>query len=419
MRRTSISRILRQAVTYVAIVLVTLAAIDVVTITLGLFPPTYHYGDPTLGWRPAPASGAMRTDKCWDPATGDTVRYQRNEDGVRTRLSARELMVEGRWWKVVVVGDSQTELCSSDSTSEFAVLERALRQGGIANAAVLEYAAGRYSPLQAYLAFRDVPRKYHPQALIMNIYTGNDFYDLLRVDDRPYFVAAGDGYRIVKPVWYLYDDPSVRYHSRVLFALRSLYRRSGLRGVLVRVHELDALARQYGQGYRTVFAYMSDLRKSIDPAVGYAAAFSAQMLNQQLFFYHFPAARAESLRRMEALMELVRQENPGMQLVMSPLPSYQLAHRQPVDSLLPHLLRRLPLTYEQGVDQEQALYQALRALAAKHGWLFVDNLAALRAYSGGQRLYNDFDYHLLPVATTIIGEQQARALLESRVRPHR
>lgn len=418
MRKRRLTRILRQTVTYLVIVLLTLATADVALIVFNLFPPTYHYGDPVLGWRPAPASGVMQTSTCWDPATGDTVKYRRNEDGVRTRLSAQELMVEGRWWKVVVVGDSQTELCSSDSTSEFGVLENSLRDGGIGNAAVLGYAAGRYSPLQAYMAFREAPHRYDPQVLIMNVYTGNDLYDLLRMDDRPYFVAADTGYRIATPEWYLYDDPSVRYHSRVLFALRSLYRRSGLRGILVRVRELNALAHQYGQNFGTVFAYMSDLRKSVEPAVGYPAAFAAQMLNQQLFFDHFPAARAESLRRMEALMELARQQNPGMVLVMSPLPSYQLTNRQPVDSLFSRVFERLPLTYQQGLDQEQGLYDALRGFAERHGWVFVDNLAALREYSGSERLYNDFDYHLLPAATTIIGEQQARALLESRLRPH-
>ncbi|PYQ10589.1 MAG: hypothetical protein DMH00_10670, partial [Acidobacteria bacterium] len=46
-----------------------------------------------------------------------------------------------------------------------------------------------------------------------------------------------------------------------------------------------------------------------------------------------------------------------------------------------------------------------------HGWLFVDNLAPLRAYQGPERLYNSFDYHLRPAASAIIGTSEAEAVL--------
>ena len=67
--------------------------------------------------------------------------------------------------------------------------------------------------------------------------------------------------------------------------------------------------------------------KAREPSLGYPDAFSAQMLNQQLFFQHFPSAREESIRRMRELMILIRRENPGITLVMSPIPSYELAGR--------------------------------------------------------------------------------------------
>ena len=115
-------------------------------------------------------------------------------------------------------------------------------------------------------------------------------------------------------------------------------------------------------------------------------------------------------------MELARRENPGMLLVMSPLPSYQLTGQRPVDEALLRTLDRLAVTYEEGVREEEDLYEQLRALAAEQGWLFVDNLAALRAYDGKRRLFNGFDYHLLPAASAIIGRAQA-AVLVDRVHP--
>jgi hypothetical protein len=254
---------------------------------------------------------------------------------------------------------------------------------------------------------------------VLNLYTGNDFYDILRVDDRPHFVRTDSGYAIAPPLWYLYDDPAVRRHSRVLFALHMFAKRTGLRGFVQRVQLLSQQAAEQGKGLTTVIAYMNDLRRSREPSVGYQAAFSAQMLNQQLFFYRFPQGKTESLRRVRALLELVRRENPDLTVLLSPLPSYELAQQQPVDEALRRTLARLAITYEGGVQEESALYDSLRVLARETGWLFADNLAALRAYSGTERLYNAFDYHMLPVASELVGRTQARALLQHLHRTRR
>ena len=88
-------------------------------------------------------------------------------------------------------------------------------------------------------------------------------------------------------------------------------------------------------------------------------------------------------------MALIRTENPGLLLVMSPLPSYELVAGQPLDSALLRALGRVPVSYQYGVRQEGELYEKLRVLASEEGWLFVDNLAALRSYQGSERLYNN------------------------------
>ena len=161
---------------------------------------------------------------------------------------------------------------------------------------------------------------------------------------------------------------------------------------------------------------MNDLRKSASSDVGYSAALAAQMLNQQLFFYRFPGSREASIQRLRSLLELVRSENPGALLVFSALPSYQLVGEQPVDSALLAVLENLPINYEDGVREEAELYEITRSLAEQTGWLFVDNLRALRAYEGPERLYNAFDYHFLPVASELIGKAQAEAIF-AHLRP--
>jgi hypothetical protein len=412
MTASRVKRILAGALLYAGIIAATLLVVDVVCMALGLFPPTYNYGDPDLGWRSGITTGRMSFGRCLEFSTGDTIIYARNEDGVRTNLSRQEILADSTDIKIGVTGDSQTELCAPNTQTHFGVLEAELVAHDVP-AVTLTYGAGRYSPLQGYLAFRKILRPYHPRVLVLNVYTGNDLYDILRADDRPHFVAADSGYRIAAPVWYSLDDPKVKRTSRVLFALRELGDKVGVRQLFLRFVELRRLGAQEGAGFGTILAYMRDLWKAREPTVGYPDAFTAQILNQQLFFHHFPGSQEESLRRMQALMSLIRTENPGLILVMSPLPSYELVGEHPVDSALNRTLQRLPINYEEGQQQEKALYKRLRGLATDQGWIFVDNLAALQAYRGGERLYNDFDYHLLPVASALVGRAQAAALLDT------
>jgi hypothetical protein len=397
---------------YAGIITVTLLVLDGICMAFGLFPPRYDLGDPELGWRSAYGTGAMATGRCTEFATGKTILYPRNEDGVRTTLSRDTIEADSSHLKIGVTGDSQTDLCAPNEQLHSGVLESELAAQGVP-AIVVTYGAGRYSPLQGYLAFRKVVRPYHPKVLVLNVYTGNDLYDLLRADDRPHFVAADSGYRVADPIWYTLYDPKVRYRSRVLFALRAVGDKIGVRQLFLRMKELRRLAAQHGAGFFTTLAYMRDLWKAREPSVGYSDAFTAQILNQQLFFHHFPGSEEESLRRIRALMTLIRQENPGLILVMSPLPSYELVGEQPVDEALLRTLKRLPITYEEGQRQEHALYERLRELANEQHWVFVDNLAALRGYHGSERLYNNFDYHLLPIASALVGKAQAAALLDT------
>jgi len=421
-RASRIKRLLLATGQYGGIVLGTLIVADVACNALGVFPPTYEYGDPTVGWVAAPPMGVIGEYGCTEYSSGVKYTYTRNEDGVRTRFSAHQLVTDSERDLIAVTGDSQTDLCAPNEQTHPGVLEAVLNANGL-RAVVLPYGAGRYSPLQDYLVFKKTLLKYHPDAFVLNFYTGNDFYDMLRVDDRPHVVRTDSGYAVAPPVWYLYDSPGLLQswllkHSRVLFAFRSLAKWTGLHGLVQRLRVLAALASEQGKGLPTVLAYMNDLHKSREASVGYGAALAAQMLNQQLFFHRFPESRAEAIRRVRALLQMIRRENPDLLLILSPLPSYQLTQQQPVDDALLRTLARLPITYEEGVQEEQALYDTLRVFAREGGWLFVDNLRALRAYHGTDRLFNNFDYHLLPVASEIIGRAQAEALLQ-RVPPRR
>lgn len=403
-------RFLKGLLVYGSIVAVTLVILDIVCIALGLFPPRYNFGDPELGWRSAPITGKMSFGQCLAFESNTTIRYPRNEDGIRTDVSKGQILADSATVRIGATGDSQTDLCARNEDLHSTIAGVELTRLGVP-AITLTFASGRYSPLQAYMAFRQVVKPYDPKVLILNVYTGNDLYDILRSDDRPHFRKTDTGYRIADPVWFSLDDPHNPGRSRILYAARMMGDKTGIRSMWFRFHELRRLGAEYDGGITDVLAYMKDLWRAREPSVGYSDAFSAQMLNQQLFFHHFPAAKSESMRRMDALMKLIQQESPGMVLVMSPIPSYELVGEQPVDSALTKVLSRLPISRNDGIIQEAGLYRELQSLAAANQWAFVDNLAALKELETGGRLFNNFDYHLLPPASAAIGEAEARALL--------
>jgi len=403
--KTLFSSILLGAV----LVAATLALCDIVLIGLDLFPPHYDYGEPDLGWAPF-APGKIIRDTCIDNVTGHETTIVKNEMGIRTSVGVNELRLNKARFKIAVVGDSQTELCAPNEETHPGVLEEKMRRWD-ENTTVLSYGRGRYSPLQAYLLFKKRLKQFNPQVFVMNFYTGNDFYDMLRVDDRPHFVESSSGYEIHRPVWLIYEDPSSEHNSRVLFILRTLLKDAGMYDLYVRLRFLISLAREQDQGLMEVTSYMNDLRQAVEMNVGYPAAFAAQMLNQQIFFYHFPRTQMQSVERVRYLMKLIREENPDVLLVMSPIPSYQLVQQKPVDEAFVHTLSRMPYTYEFGLRQEQELYYDLQRSAGEFDWLFIDNLRPLRNYTGPERLYNHFDYHVTPAASRIIGQNEAEVLL--------
>ena len=411
--RQRFRRFLLNASVSLAATVITLLLLDLVLILTGLFPPRYDYGDAKVGWLSAAPTGRIEEEGCLHLASNSRLTFIRNEDGIRTDRPAAELQRRDGRLHVGVSGDSHTDLCAPNARTHVGVLEHELTTAGTPTS-TFGAGAGKYSPLQAYLAVQASLRAYHAEALVLNVYTGNDFYDMLRVDDRPHLEWNGMRYAVAPPVWYQQDEPGVVHRSRVRYAARLIAQASGVRRVWLRVTYLRDVAASQGQGLGAVLAYMNDLRKARADGVGYPEAFAAQMLNQQLFFHRFPESRAESIRRLQALLALIRSEQPDLLLVLSALPSYQLVDRTGGDGSLKAVMANLPISFEAGVRQEESLYEDLRRLAVAEGWVFVDNLRPLRTYSGAEPLFNTFDYHLEPAASEIVGRTQAAAVIAAR-----
>lgn len=361
----------------------------------------------------ADSTGAMAETTCRELATGRLVKVPRNEDGVRATVSRDSLLGPSPVLEIVSSGDSHTDLCAEHDSTHFGYTATYLRELGLPARAYAN-GSGKYSPLQAYLAIEPLLSRYAPQVFVLNLYTGNDFYDMLRSDDRPSLSGRAGRYDFAPPMWYTYDPPGQPPKSPLLSAAKQAMGSLGVERVAQRVRYLRDVANEQQQGLGVVWNYMNDLRRSADPTLGYPQAYTAQMLNQQLFFHHFPGSREESLARVRYLLQWIKQQHPELTLVLSPIPSYQLVVATPTNKGMLEVLSRLPITYQGGVAEEEGLYGALRGIAAETGWTFVDNLPALRAVPTPDSLYNHFDYHIEPSASAIIGRNQAQAIVALR-----
>jgi len=368
-------------------------------------------GNPLIGF------GLHYKNKYDDFRDGSEPRT--NARGFESRRPVSEILKNPSDLTIAVVGDSHTNLNEKiipiDKQHHF-VLETLLREKGI-DAEVLGAGWPKYSPLQEYLLFKHYLKDdFKPKVLVMNLYTGNDFYDLIRVDDRPHYTMESDGSITIKPpVWITYEDPNGQSSvdkSRIIWAGKKITRTFLGPRIIARLQFLLGSAKGQGAGYIEAFSYMNDVRKSIEPRLHYRGAFSAQILNQALFMKkYFPVTVSRSKMYFRHLLNTIRRENPDMILVLSAIPSAALAERMPKPILFEQTLKRIHMSQEAVISLEQDLYEMARTVAQQEGWIFVDNLKKFKDYDSNEQLFNELDLHVNVKACQIIGEAQASEIL--------
>jgi len=276
--------------------------------------------------------------------------------------------------------------------------------------------------LQQYLFYTSQIRdEYSPRIVLMNFYTGNDFYDMLRPDDRPHFGRRKDGtIEIRKPIWIVFADPeggSWSEESRILWLVGRLTEMVGYPRLLTRLKTLSITTRGMDGDTWRLISYLRKVNQSIEPRLGYYAGFSAQVLNQALFFHYFPTGKEEAHAYLSELLSMARSENPGVVFVMAPIPSAALADAMPSDirTYWRETLDRVGLSEEYVRELELEIYDTVRRLAIENGWVFVDLLQAIESAKPDEPLYNSRDLHVTEAACQIIGRKEAETLLQKGV----
>jgi hypothetical protein len=412
----------RAALPTLVMILVTLVLVDIVCFAADLFPTRYRKGSKELGFyetRGIPGGFDGFADVPELANVPEVKKYHRNEEGFFTTRSMSDWTNHPTGRRIVAVGDSHTELPYAFEKTHMGVLETKLHEGGWPGAEVLGAGHGKWSPLQEMMLYDLRFRKLGVDVCLVNFYTGNDFYDLIRTDDRPHLVRAPDGgYAVAPPEWVAYYDPDTDplwRQSRILYLGFLGLERIGVSNLLDKTAYAMKAADAFGKGMWDSVGYLNDLRLSQDPEVWYEAAYAAQLLNQALFFQHFPGSHEESLARARYVLATTKREmekkGDKALFVLSPIPSRILAQPDLADPIYDRILARLPLTKEIVFEREREGYELLRTVAAETGWVFVDTLEALRGGEG--MLYFPSDLHIAPAGSALVGAAQAKRVTEA------
>ena len=401
---------------------VVLLIFDVILVATDLIPPISQgsLANRYIGFSP------FTNDRSLDAKDSKAGIVHINNRGFITRRSVQDIVESPRDLTIAVVGDSHTRLRARyiplEKQHPF-LLEGQLRDAGV-NVEVLHAGYPRYSPLQEYLVYKHYLRDaFAPQVLVMNVYMGNDFYDLVRVDDRPYYSADPSGeIRLNPPQWYVYRDPDATGYlaeSRVLGLLSRLTSRVSAFLSVKKMRFLVDAAQANGKSWFSTFDYTTDLVGAKMDDMKDPTAYVTQVLNQGLFFgKYFSSSKERSKLHFRHLMKSIKKENPQLRVYICAIPSVLLRNQLPHEKSLHRVLDKLEITLASLRDLELDLYRSMKKSVEEAGFTFVDALEAFAAQPAEVELYNPIDLHINQRANDMLADLQAKALLqELQVRP--
>lgn len=372
---------------------------------MGVPPPPRQLGDPILGFGTVP----NRTETFEFPEYGGMLTMKTNNLGFHEDVDTPIEKTPGTY-RMVFVGDSQTAGECANEESFPHVLRRILNRGSSAgrNVEVLDAAVGRYSPYQYYIKAktRVVPLK--PDHLVVGLYVGNDFMDLLRPDDRPYLVSLPDGtIQHHAPEFVMLDDPATKPSAIESSRLFGLVRRAAGPTLVYQVRRARLLLRGAsgrGQSLWEILEYMIEVKALTNISLG----FMTQSLLQQVWFRHFPDTLPLAFRYNRYVMALFKNlcEKNGIRLTYLIVPTKLQIEPEELRPVLTKVN-----AYDQTISLEtlqsfeNQLADSVLRMGRELGVEVIDVRTSLVERRVGRRFYNPEEMHLTPAGNRAIALQ--------------
>jgi hypothetical protein len=329
--------------------------------------------------------------------------------------------------RVAIIGDSHTfhHKWISRETHHARYLQKGLTDAGL-RPRIVSLGVPRFSPVQEMLALDELIDKKHPvDAAIFLFYSGNDFAELLRNDDRPRveFDEGGRAY-VASPTW-RFNRPDSRYDewpgaSRLLF-LTNLVANVVQPGnvpmkMVVAAEATDALRPSFAERVR----YFWTAIETTDDRLGYPGAIAAEWLNQVAVAEMFGERFTDAVEpRVRYFWQEMKRRHAGRALYFFVIPSATLVGAVPekVAPVYADLLQRIGVSDERARSVERSLIDMLSKEAAANGFTVVDlspRFEQAVAANPTALFYDEPTLHIDVLSRRIVGDAMTEAILVRR-----
>jgi lysophospholipase L1-like esterase len=391
--------------------LLTLLALALAEALLWLVPPSGLVRAEELERCAAPGwCGPSRRVRRLDPVVGYANRAGADEfvplaehpgGGYRFRTDGLGLRRDGEVavpkpagvLRVLVLGDSQIEGYVDNDEHYPHLLEERLRSPGGGRVEVLNAAVGGYGPLQYYLWYRAAGERLEPDLVVVHLYVGNDFWDVMNrtTEELPSAALDAHGDPRLAPLWPAdyaqhWTRKWLRDHSR-LFDLARLSLAAIERW---RAPPVDA---------ERALRLSAECHGCLSQHFLQIAQGSPDLLAR---------ARADSLTLLALMRRQV--EGRGARFVVVLVPTKAQVEPQDARAEAERAAAVLQLGDEQRRSNDR-LYRVALAAAGEAGIPVIDSWPALAAGAAAERLYYRRDWHLNPAGHRVLAESVAAALV--------
>ena len=329
--------------------------------------------------------------------------------------------------RVAIVGDSHTfhHKWISRETHHARYLQQGLTDAGL-RPWIASLGVPRFSPVQEMLALDElIDKKYPVDAAVFLFYSGNDFAELLRNDDRPRveFDESGRAY-VASPTW-RFNRPDSLYDewpgaSRLLF-LANLAANVVQPGnvpmkMVVAAEATDALRPSFAERVR----YFWTAIESTDDRLGYPGAIAAEWLNQVAVAEMFGERFTDAVEpRVRYFWQEMKRRHSGRALYFFVIPSATLVGAVPekVAPVYADLLQRVGTSDERARAVERSLIAMLSKEGAAQGFTVVDlspRFEQAVAANPSVLYYDEPTLHIDAVSRKMVGEAMVEAILAHR-----
>jgi lysophospholipase L1-like esterase len=290
-------------------------------------------------------------------------------------------------YRILVLGDSQTEGWVNNDEHFSAQLERLLNEGPTGpRFEVLNAGVSAYSPAHELLWYERHGARLQPDLVVLAFYPGNDLWDLM---DQGVFVDGVDG-----------TEPPLR----------------------AAVRRVQYWMFEHSRIYEAAFWATRPQPPAVPPAVEQFQAQCggcwSQQVAQTVALRDRPADAERALRRWDGIVSRlaadVRAEGGRLAVVI--LPTKDRVEPEDDGDLLENGMRLLNLQEADAARAAAAIEQALSS-ARNAGATVLDPRDAVRDGATGDRLFYRLDWHLTPAGHRVVADALARVMNETQFIP--